>query len=65
MISIWRQSLELVEEGGLKVFLNRVLEIGGEGGYIQPISTTNGLGFEFRLRINVVPDLLNYTRLVN
>ena len=34
MISIWRQSLELVEEGGLKVFLNRVLEIGGEGGYI-------------------------------
>ena len=35
MISIWRQSLELVEEGGLKVFLNRVLEIGGEGGYIH------------------------------
>ena len=33
MISIWRQCLELVEEGGLKVFLNRVLEIGGEGGY--------------------------------
>ena len=33
MISIWRQSLELVEEGGLKVFLNRVLEIGAEGGY--------------------------------
>ena len=43
MISIWRQSLELVEEGGLKVFLNRVLEIGGEGGYIASFCTVTML----------------------
>ena len=49
MISIWRQSLELVEEGGLKVILNRVSEIGAEGGYIPAHNDHIEISFHFSL----------------